>query len=268
MYHKKIDSVGKRYGNLLILAEISKPYVGTHPTRKTTLWLKCRCDCGYEFDAYKTNILRGKTTKCIYCSGTPIRVGQQYGDLTVLERDTTALRRFWCKCKCGNVASYKSFYLSNSPTLKCIKCKWPNHGRIVLSRKESGIKRGFDKHLEARERKLKITTNPNIQIIAFSHWEQGEKRRKSFYLYKCKCGKFFTARNDYTPQSCGCMRYKNMKKGEDSWNAKLTNKQAKAIRELYASGIGYTKRQIAEMFGESEYLIGDLINNPKRYLEE
>lgn len=89
-----------------------------------TRW-HCKCDCGNEFDAYATNLKRGRTQSCGCARSTKAdqrMIGQRFGKLIVERRsDRKEVGRvFWiCKCDCGNLCTVRGDQLTQGVTSSC-----------------------------------------------------------------------------------------------------------------------------------------------------
>lgn len=257
----KNDLTGETIGDLYVVKEIIFPYSGSNPNRKTIRKLEVRCRCGKIFYPYKINVTRGKTTGCLNCNSSKDLIGKTFDRLTVIKRDISGkIRSFICKCECGSETSVRSWYLrkGKSPK-KCEKCRYPHkyNPKPKLNRKDSISLTNYKKHLNSSKRIIGKKIN-NFKILGFAYWKQEEKRRKAFYKCKCKCGNICYLRTDWIKNalSCGCDRGKL--KGEQLWNAKLKDKEVKAIREMKESGM-YSQRKVASMFQVNEQLISRVI---------
>lgn len=85
------------------------------------------------------------------------------------------------------------------------------------------------------------------------------KRAKAYVLHKCdnrKCcnpSHFFLGSYTDNQLDAYAKKRKDQPKGEKHTNSKLTNKEAKAVRDLYAKGI--TQKVLAKKFGVSQVAI-------------
>lgn len=260
---RRVNPVGKKYGKLLVLEEMSSPIESTQKYRSTLLRLKCQCDCGSIVTVFKGNVLYGKTTQCRECQNSHIVIGEKRGTLTVLSRAfENGPRKYLCKCDCGLEGVYRSWFLENGKKICCEKCRFPKKYEPQIpkkTKKEAIEKTNFDKHLRSRD-SLIGKKSGRLKIIAFSHWEQKENRRRSYYRAKCKCGNEVILRDCFAIKSCGCLHKESIRKGEDQKHARLTNKQVLAIREFKSCNIGYTGRQLADMFGVNEAIISNVLS--------
>lgn len=112
--HRIIDLVGKRYGQLTVLALDHTDDLGSH-------WL-CQCDCGNQ-KVVRANSLRSGDTKTCGQHRLDL-VGKRFGKLIVVGRDlstTTKTKRVrWaCQCDCGNTTSVSSDNLKSGNTTSC-----------------------------------------------------------------------------------------------------------------------------------------------------
>lgn len=258
---RTIDAVGKKYGNLVVVEEISVPTT-TIKGRSSVLKLKCICECGDILLAYKTNVIHGKTTKCINCANSLIKIGEKIGSLTVLSRTIDGkVRKYICMCDCGYQDKYTARFLLHGKKIACQKCRFfKKFGPKVekKTRKELLTALNFQKHLRARQ-SIIGKKNGRLKVIAFSHWENDGKKRRAYYKAKCKCGNEIVRRNILEIRSCGCLQKDSTPKAENQYNAKLTNSQVLAIREMKKCNLGYTGRQLAGMFNVNEQIISKIL---------
>jgi hypothetical protein len=267
---KIINPVGVKYGKLLVLEQIRVPFNGKEKYRKTTLKLKCQCDCGNIFYPFKGNVLSGTTTGCPRCQNCKDLSGGKFGKLHVLRRDLSRKKTSYvCLCDCGTEEVYSYIFLTKGKKIACDRCLHPKK-YLPRKTKEEVIKNliigNFNKHENSKNSKIgkKIGL---LKVIRFSHWKEEKTRRRPYYFCKCRCGNVCCIRGDWDVKSCGCLHKKNILRGESCPISKLTNKQASAIRELYRSGAGYTGRQLANMFGISEHIVSHILND-KSYKNE
>ncbi len=264
MNPKYKNIIGQTINCLTILDEISVPYVRKAENRKTILKLRCRCICGNVFETYKTNVLTGKTTKCLNCANLKVKFGEKYGSLTLLRRENN---RYLCKCDCGKEDLCTMHMLSKAVDKRCRFCRHEKKYAPKKTRQEA-IKNLIEfQHLKHNQAKLKKIGKKigRLKVIEFSHWVNSKNRRYAYYRCKCKCGNEFFTRGEITTKSCGCLRKEKILRGENQPQAKLTNKQAEAIRAFKKANIGYTGRQIADIFGTNEHAVSDILKG-KTYI--
>jgi len=264
---RTVDVVGLKFGKLLVLEEFNAEFIRPQENRKTILKLKCQCECGTIVTVFKSNILYRRTKSCKRCQNAKDLVGKTFGTLTVLKRELSErLTSFLCQCSCGNQQVCRTLFLTKGKNISCDRCLHPKkYAPPKKSRKESMAETNYLKHIKAKK-EIIGKRNGRLKIVSFSHWEQKGSRRRAFYNAKCKCGTMIKIRDRFAIKSCGCLHKDSIPKGEDQSVAKLTNSQVKAIREFKNSGIGYTGRQLGEMFGVSESLISSILRN-KTYKE-
>lgn len=117
MVFNREDLSGRRYGIWTVLYHVKGKY-----------W-HCRCDCGTERNVLSDHLKAGET-KCCGCVRQKVHIGDQFGQITVLEKvkGTTWL----CKCSCGQTFTTSTSHLRSKkfPTTKCAKCS--NKERITV----------------------------------------------------------------------------------------------------------------------------------------
>lgn len=258
---RTIDPVGKKYGKLLVLEEI-RVETSSIKNRKSILKLKCQCDCGNIILPFKSNVLYGKTTQCSYCQNSDVKMGEKRGSLTIISRVLGEKKtKFLCICECGFQDEYTSRFLLHGKKIACQKCRFfKKFGPKIekKTRKQALTAINFQKHLRAKQ-SIIGRKNGRLKVIDFSHWEHDGKRRRSYYKAKCKCGNEIVRKNILEIRSCGCLQKDSVPKAENKHNAKLTNSQVLAIKEMKKSNLGYTGRQFAKMFKVNEQIISKIL---------
>ena len=121
-----VDIGGERFGKLLVLERDKERKGGA------AYWI-CKCDCGNVKSIRGTNLraLKQPTRSCGKCMTRPnsvdllSEIGNQYGRLTVMERDLSKTighhsSAYWlCKCECGNLVSVAGSQLRSGKTKSC-----------------------------------------------------------------------------------------------------------------------------------------------------
>ena len=180
--YTSIDLTGQRFGHLTVISRHES-------ARNNTQWL-CRCDCGKEVLVYTAALIKGKRKSCGCKTGTPEvqelnLIGQRFGYLTVLERDSRPRRTssWLCRCDCG-----KEVYLLTSDLKGGVRsCGCSQRIRKYTSLDIAGKRFG---HLTAIVR-------------------QNTATHKSIWLCLCDCGNevnvAISALINGRRQSCGCV---------------------------------------------------------------
>ena len=114
--------------------------------------------------------------------------GEQYGDLTVLERDKSKTGTYWiCKCKCGEILSARRDQLTRTknPKKSCTKC--------FLERSKNS--------------KIKDETGNKYGYLTVLNKVQNNEKKGAIWHCKCDCGNECNARGidlrSGKIQSCG-----------------------------------------------------------------
>jgi hypothetical protein len=120
--------VGKRYGRLVV-NEVYLKLVSEKVGRK--MYAKCKCDCGNDFEVLATSLKNGKTLSCGCLRKEKAEntkfllsddfIGQRFGKLTVVNYDDS-LKKWKCKCDCGNEIYLKKGNLTNNGYRSCGNC--------------------------------------------------------------------------------------------------------------------------------------------------
>lgn len=188
--YKKKDLVGNRYGKLTVIEDS-----GTR--RGSSILWRCRCDCGGEILAIRSQLKNGIVTDC-GCEVKPDRpqvtdlIGQRFGKLTVT--GDSGRRKgdciLWtCRCDCG----------------KEILCK-----RVELI---SGNKQScgcVPKQYASKQQMEDLTGRQFGELTALQ--PAGKDRRGNIrWLCRCSCGKECIVRalqlKSGRTSSCGCKRH-------------------------------------------------------------
>lgn len=138
---RKIDLTGKRFGNLVVIAE-ADDYVSPKGYKKK-MWT-CICDCGLETIVMGSHLKSGHTISCGCQQLNKLKprvatslVGQKFGMLTVLERKPNRQvgknsRVVWsCLCDCGNKTDVLSMLLKQG-SIKSCGCLSMSHAERIM----------------------------------------------------------------------------------------------------------------------------------------
>ena len=120
------DLRGQKFSHLTVLYRVKNK-------GKKVAW-KCKCDCGNTTIVAGDNLTRKKykTTSCGCRIGHKI-IGEQYGDLTIVEDLGIYDNRHICKCRCscGKIISVRYNNLVSGNTTSCgdrkahgVRCNW------------------------------------------------------------------------------------------------------------------------------------------------
>ena len=119
------DYIGKRYNHCVIIGEASNLKVYGETT------VRCKCDCGNEFDVRLWALKSGNTKGCgcliresSRLSGQKCAIdltGQKFGRLTVISRygPSNGGLKWNCICKCGNEVVVRGYKLRKGITKSC-----------------------------------------------------------------------------------------------------------------------------------------------------
>lgn len=253
-----IDEAGNRYGKLVVLYPVSVP--GT----KRFKW-RCKCDCGNLTDVGGYELRSGNTKSCGCLrkkAGQDTLIdltGQQYGFLTVIERDNSKPSGhgkpvYWiCQCSCGRIVSITGNKLKRGQ--KSCGCYKPEC---------------FIDEIGHRYGKLTVI-------------EKVDKTKDRKVRWRCRCdcgGEKITSGKSLRlglTQSCGCI----ISKGEKKVAEVLDAMEVKYIRQYYFDDLKSDKNYplyfdfylpdynvVIEYQGEQHYrFIPHLQKNEKRFQE-
>jgi hypothetical protein len=181
MKHNMSKMIGKRYGKLLVTGFVN------------TQRVICRCDCGKEIEAWRTNLIQGKKAHC-GCEKYKDRdeTGKKYGRWIVVGRHSGSVEHWECRCDCGGkgVVARSNLISGNSQSCGCLQ-------------KEKVASSGRDNWID-------LTGQRFGRLIALEPvLDNGGYRRK--WRCRCDCGKvkIITTSSLRNPQkgtkSCGCL---------------------------------------------------------------
>lgn len=196
---KRLDLVGKRFGNLLVVSRAENNAKGN------TQW-KCLCDCGNIKIALGYDLTHGRTTTCgckRNISGKPSQkrislIGNKYGKLTVVslnEQESTRGVLAWdCVCDCGNSFIARGSNLKSGKATHC-GCVKQEHG--------NGFVDITGKHFE------------RLTVIGLN----GRSKNGLRWDCVCECGNRVIVngkdlRSGHT-KSCGCLSDENRRRERD-----------------------------------------------------
>lgn len=189
---KIIDLTNQKFGRLTVIEKAEKP-VGSH---STSIFWKCRCDCGTE-KIISGNVLRqGKAKSCgcynkeYHAANYIDLTGKKFGKLEVLTKvpkpeHLKSPGTYWlCRCTCGKEKIIYGKSLLEGHTTSCGSC------RTDIIDDLTGKKFG---HLTVIERDYSRPSNNN----------------GAFWKCRCDCGNIITVLGKNLKHdncySCGCI---------------------------------------------------------------
>ena len=188
--YKKKDLVGSRYGKLTVIEDSGKR------SGSSILW-RCRCDCGGEILAIRSQLKNGIVTDCGCVpkpDSSPVTdlIGQRFGKLTVTgdsgERKDGSI--LWnCKCDCGKEILCRRFELISQSIQSC-GC--------------------MPKQYASKKQREDLTGRQFGELTVLRPAEKNQRNRVC-WVCRCSCGKECTVsalhlKSGHT-RSCGCKRY-------------------------------------------------------------
>lgn len=188
--YKKKDLVGNRYGWLTVIEDSGK-------RRGHSILWRCKCDCGGEILAVRSQLQNGIVTDCGCIAKAPRAqagdlVGRRFGKLTVIGDSGKRKGRciLWtCKCDCGNEVLKKRVDLISENAQSC----------------------GCVPKAYASKRQMEDLTGRQFGQLTALHPAQKDPRGRVCWLCRCSCGKECTVpaqqlKSGHT-RSCGCGRH-------------------------------------------------------------
>ena len=137
-----IDLTGQKFTRLTVVQRVPNKKKGK------TSWL-CKCDCGKEI-VTDTNSLRSQKVRSCGCfrKDAPRKyikdlTGQKFGKLTVLGeagRYKSGIKKWRCKCECGNIVEVAGVSLTRKLTRSCGCINSLGELKISQILRENGIK--------------------------------------------------------------------------------------------------------------------------------
>lgn len=255
--------IGQKFGHLTL-----KEYCpGERPAR----WI-VRCDCGYEYKAYSSNVYTGKSTRCVGCqnklrsiTSTQDLIGKRYGKLVVVERDDKK-KKWLCLCNCGNTC-----YRTTNGLNYIKKRKMESHCQ-KCNRVTGKVNRTPDDLFTAQRKRRQVIHESRVgkrfrryRILSF-YYKNVETRNRCFYKCKCKCGNFFEMRSDQLEGywSCGCYQ----KEVSGRRQVRLIEKDEGVVCLHLLENCGYTRQELADIYGVSYVYMCKAIKDAKDHKGE
>lgn len=115
MSRRKIPcTIGERHNSWTIISEVGY-------TADGKLRVVARCDCGTEKEVYYTKLKHGKSKSCGKCGIKEYSEGDKVGRWTILYKipNDGNMRRWHCRCDCGNEKDVQATKLDHGRTLSC-----------------------------------------------------------------------------------------------------------------------------------------------------
>lgn len=110
-----INLLGMRFGHLLVIEQTSLRLY------RSVVW-KCICDCGNTKLISNQQLKSGKYTTCGICKIKDLN-GKIFGRLFVIKldgiRSANGVRKWICRCDCGNIKSIRQDALLSGTTKSC-----------------------------------------------------------------------------------------------------------------------------------------------------
>lgn len=170
------DLIGQRFGKLVVTGPSF--HKGSYK-----FYAPCKCDCGNTLDVVADNLISGNTSSC-GCSRITDRVGQRFGQLTVLKLDHTDSKGAWwlCRCDCGNEKVIRANSLVTGDAKTC------GH-RIDLTGHRFG----------------------KLLVLGKDNSPSKTKTKRVRWICLCECGNSISVSSDNLKSgnttSCGCKKF-------------------------------------------------------------
>lgn len=215
-------------------------------------------------------------------------IGQIIGNFTVIDNNRIN-SKIKVKCVCANEFYIDPYRLKSTNT--CRECRHGNYpGKIIegctliesIGRGKWKIKCRCEKIYEciprsdirsfgSRFRDCGCTRNKTYferakKKIGFKFGqlkviELKKGNRHNILICKCKCGNIIEIENGHElkQNSCGCLKKKNVPKGENKGNSRFTNSEILAMREFHKDKV-YDSKELANIFDISENYLCRIVN--------
>lgn len=176
---KRIDLIGKRYGNLVVKELLPSDRRGNRR------WL-CQCDCGNTHEVTTGDLNSGNTTNC-GCGKSPDLSGQTFGKITVIRRSDNKRKHgnkmvveWECLCDCGNKVFRTTGQLTNKKVRMCAECSHQNS--VEHAFKGAGFEQGTQV-TKIKEMKLSTANTSGCRGV---HWQKNKKKWEASIRFKGK----------------------------------------------------------------------------------
>lgn len=124
---KFIDLTGSQFGKLTVI-ERDYNYAKEHGLKSNGVFWKCQCICGRVKSIRTGDLKNGAVKSCGRCQLAENLTGQQFGKLTVLEREFNYVTKsgkkpkgaYWkCSCECGGEVITSAKSLKQGTIISC-----------------------------------------------------------------------------------------------------------------------------------------------------
>lgn len=220
---KAQNLIGKRFGRLLVVAEVPKNERPAATAKRGKHWL-CQCDCGKQVIHYTGALNQGDINSCGCLLDETKRnrrtdeTGNKYGKLTVIcqATDKEYPRPHWiCECECGNIVIVHGNALRQNRTQSC--------GCLQLGQVAS------------------IQPGQKFGKLTILHKAEN-KNYQSRWTCQCECGSIITTSSHNllrgNSKSCGCVH----SWGEETISKILTKQKIKFSKQYSFSDLKFTRR--------------------------
>ena len=193
----RIDLTGKRFESFTVLECLGK-------LGRTELQWKCKCDCGNEFITSRSVLQKGEIKNCGCFRGIN-EIGNRYGQLTVIAKDTTKTKNenFWiCQCDCGNTTSINGTILRSGKQVSCGCIKSVGEYNIlqILLLNNISFKKEFSVKINEQSRRFDFAIfdkeNNLLRLVEFDGEQHYLKENTRYYDIE-KIKQHDTEKNNY-----------------------------------------------------------------------
>lgn len=232
---KSKDLIGKKF-NFITVINLQKV--------NNVVKARIKCECGNERLLKSSLVKNGTYKSCGLChlnnnrNYQDLKPNSKFGMLKIIKKISSD--SYESICECGNIKIVKRHHLTTSnPSCGC----YNRNLNIKNAEKLIGIYIG------------------RLKIIKFLGMHGKDKKTRAKYRLKCKCGNVLEKSICHLngSLSCGCLQKDSVLKAEKNPNAKLSNIEVKAIRDLYGSGL-YLQKDIAKMLNVKHTIICSVLN--------
>lgn len=135
--------IGQKFNQLTVIEKTNKR------TKNGTVIWKCQCDCGNIHEVCTSDLKNNRVKSC-GCLRAYDLTGQQFGELTVIERSEKKYPNnraiLWkCQCSCGNICypSTNSLTSGHTQSCGCKNSKGENKIISILTEKNINFKKEY-----------------------------------------------------------------------------------------------------------------------------
>lgn len=175
------EEIGNKYGKWLVIDKA--------PNRNRRAYWLCQCECGEIKEVLASNLRNGTSTSC-GCQNKNDLIGQKFGKLTVVGKNSTRKNEHvcWdCKCDCGNLTTVEGYNLKSGATQSC-GCQKTSVGEERIQRlledNQISFIREYRVKIDGKNRRYDfalVNNNTIVRLIEFDGIQHTPGWARGFY---------------------------------------------------------------------------------------